>query len=135
MNHWIVAGVGFVWAALEFRLLPRRWRSTRDSGAKRSMAEAESILRSCPDPGVLPAWLAALRPPAYSHAAPTRNGLSERELTVLRLMRGTLSERDIGRELYLSHNTVHSHVRSIFRKLGVSSRQAAIDRARELNYL
>ena len=43
---------------------------------------------------------------------------------------GPLSERDIGRELYLSHNTVHSHTRSIYRKLGVSSRAEAILKAR-----
>ena len=53
----------------------------------------------------------------------------------MRMLTGTLSERDIGRELYLSQNTVHSHVRSIYRKLGVSSRSAALDRARELNHL
>jgi LuxR family maltose regulon positive regulatory protein len=56
--------------------------------------------------------------------------LSERERLVLRLLTGPLSERDIGRELYLSHNTVHSHTRSIYRKLGVSSRAEAIERAR-----
>ncbi len=36
------------------------------------------------------------------------------------MLTGRLSERDIGRELYLSHNTIHSHTRSIYRKLGVS---------------
>jgi LuxR family maltose regulon positive regulatory protein len=61
--------------------------------------------------------------------------LSERELVVLRMLSGPLSERDIGRELYLSHNTVHSHARSIFRKLGVSSRAAALARARTLGLL
>ena len=39
-----------------------------------------------------------------------------------------LSEREIGRELYLSFNTVHSHVKSIYRKLGVSSRAEAVAR-------
>ena len=48
--------------------------------------------------------------------------LSERELDVLRLLRGPLSESEIASELYVSHNTVHSHTRSIYRKLGVSSR-------------
>ena len=33
---------------------------------------------------------------------------------------GDLSERDIGQQLYASHNTIHSHLRSICRKLGVS---------------
>jgi ATP/maltotriose-dependent transcriptional regulator MalT len=57
-------------------------------------------------------------------------GLSERELVVLRMLRGPLSERDIGRELYLSHNTIHSHTRSIYRKLGASSRAEAVEKAR-----
>ena len=57
--------------------------------------------------------------------------LSQRELRVLRLLQGPLSERDIGRELYLSHNTIDSHTKSIFRKLGVSSRAEAVARASE----
>jgi LuxR family maltose regulon positive regulatory protein len=58
--------------------------------------------------------------------------LSDRELVVLRMLGGPLSERDIGRELYLSHNTVHSHARSIYRKLGATSRAQALQLAREL---
>jgi LuxR family maltose regulon positive regulatory protein len=61
--------------------------------------------------------------------------LSERELIVLRMLTGPLSERDIGRELYLSHNTVHSHTRSIYRKLGVSSRSEAIRKARSASLI
>jgi LuxR family transcriptional regulator, maltose regulon positive regulatory protein len=61
--------------------------------------------------------------------------LSDRELVVLRMLGGHLSEREIGRELYLSHNTVHSHTTSIFRKLGVSSRRRAVMRARELGLI
>ena len=61
--------------------------------------------------------------------------LTERELRVLRLLTSDLSERGIGRELYVSHNTVHSHVRSIYRKLGVSSRARALERTRELKLL
>ena len=58
--------------------------------------------------------------------------LSERELTVLRLLAGDLSQREIGAELYISLNTVKGHTRSIFRKLGVSSRADAVARGREL---
>ena len=47
----------------------------------------------------------------------------------MRLLSGGRSEREIGRELYLSFNTVHSHVKSVYRKLGVSSRAEAIARA------
>ena len=73
-----------------------------------------------------------------SPAADTSSGdekLTQRERRVLQLLTGDLSERDIGRELYVSHNTVHSHVRSIYRKLGVSSRAHALQRTRELRLL
>ena len=49
---------------------------------------------------------------------------------MLRLLSGGSSEREIGRELFLSFNTVHSHVKSIYRKLGVSSRADALAQAR-----
>ena len=68
-----------------------------------------------------------------ARSRPPRRGkeLSQRELGVLRLLQGPLSERDIGRELYLSHNTIHSHTRVDFRKLGASSRAEAVARASE----
>ena len=72
-----------------------------------------------------------------TNATTKRHGaLSERELVILRMLTGRLSERDIGRELYLSHNTIHSHTRSIYRKLGVSSRFEALEtRARPWPHL
>ena len=101
-----------------------------------AIAEARSILDSCPDPGILAERLAALdRPPQVRRVRSADQELTQRELRVLRLLHGDLSERDIGRELYVSHNTVHSHVRSIYRKLGVSSRAGALQRARELGLL
>ena len=55
----------------------------------------------------------------------------DRERTVLRLLGSGLSEREIGRELYLSFNTVHSHVKAIYRKLGVTSRADAVRRSQD----
>ncbi|MBV8988055.1 MAG: response regulator transcription factor, partial [Solirubrobacterales bacterium] len=54
---------------------------------------------------------------------------SEAELAVLRLLASDLSARQIGEELFLSANTVRSHTRSIYRKLGVNSRADAVARA------
>jgi LuxR family maltose regulon positive regulatory protein len=98
----------------------------RDRAAE-VLREAEEILAGCRDPGVLPARLADARR-AAGLARPSRTGseLTERERTVLRLLAGGLSEREIGRELFLSFNTVHTHVRSVYRKLGVSSRVEAV---------
>jgi len=61
--------------------------------------------------------------------------LTEREVTVLRLLQGTLSLREIGQELYLSPNTVKTHTQAAYRKLGVSTRQDAIARAQEIGVL
>ena len=101
-----------------------------------AIAEARSILGSCPDPGILAGRLAALgRPPQIR---PVRSGdqeLTQQELRVLKLLHGDLSQRDIGRELYVSHSTVHSHVRAIYRKLAVSTRADALDRGRQLGLL
>jgi LuxR family maltose regulon positive regulatory protein len=46
-----------------------------------------------------------------------------------------MPKRDIGGILFLSYNTIHSHTKSIYQKLRVSSRQAAVERARELGAL
>jgi ATP/maltotriose-dependent transcriptional regulator MalT len=61
--------------------------------------------------------------------------LTAREITVLRLLRGTLTRREMAQELCLSANTIKSHVRAVYRKLGVSSRRDAIQRGRELGIL
>jgi ATP/maltotriose-dependent transcriptional regulator MalT len=61
--------------------------------------------------------------------------LSERELAVLRLLGSKLSQREIAAELYVSFNTVKTHTRAIFRKLGAASRAEAVNRARELGLL
>jgi LuxR family maltose regulon positive regulatory protein len=61
--------------------------------------------------------------------------LSEREMEVLRLLSTHLTRPEIAQQLYLSENTVRSHVRNIYGKLDVHSRQAAIQRAEELGLL
>ena len=63
------------------------------------------------------------------------DGLTGRELAVLRLLPTELSLREIGRTLYVSHNTVKSHCRAIYRKLDAGSRGEAVERARELGLL
>jgi LuxR family transcriptional regulator, maltose regulon positive regulatory protein len=61
--------------------------------------------------------------------------LSERELDVLRLLASDLDGPDIARELTVSLSTMRTHTRSIFNKLGVSSRRAAVRRAEELRII
>lgn len=57
--------------------------------------------------------------------------LTERELDVLRMLQGSLSLHEIAVELYLSANTVKSHARAVYRKLGAHSRADAVRLARE----
>jgi len=57
--------------------------------------------------------------------------LSQRELQVLRLLESTLTGPEIARQLFVSRNTLRSHTKHIFTKLGVNSRPAAVDRAKE----
>jgi DNA-binding NarL/FixJ family response regulator len=56
--------------------------------------------------------------------------LTEREIDVLRMMQGSLSLHEISVELYLSANTVKSHARAAYRKLGAHSRADAVRLAR-----
>jgi ATP/maltotriose-dependent transcriptional regulator MalT len=58
--------------------------------------------------------------------------LTQQEQAVLRLLATGLSLREIGRELYVSLNTVKSHTRAIYRKLDVSNRDDAVHRGRQL---
>ena len=61
--------------------------------------------------------------------------LSQRERAVLRYLPTMLTFVEIGSELYISVNTTKSHVRSIYRKLGVVGRRDAVRRARQLHLL
>jgi LuxR family maltose regulon positive regulatory protein len=59
--------------------------------------------------------------------------LSERELEVLRLLRTDLNGPEIARELIVSLNTIRTHTKNIYSKLGVNDRRAAVRRAEELD--
>ena len=61
--------------------------------------------------------------------------LSKRELDVLRLLGTDLDGPDIARELVVSLNTVRTHTKNIYAKLGVNNRRAAVRRAEELDLL
>src|SRR5207244_624691 len=61
--------------------------------------------------------------------------LSPSELRVLRLLPTNLTRPDIARELYVSVNTVNTHIRNIYSKLGARDRSSAVQRARELRLL
>lgn len=74
----------------------------------------------------LTARAAAGTPPPYAEP------LTVRELEVLRALQGTATNGEIARRLYVSANTLRTHLKHINQKLGTSSRRAAVARAREL---
>lgn len=77
---------------------------------------------------------------ALSRVAPTRHAdpgaeLSDRELDVLRALAGSGSLRDVADGLRISHNTVKTHTRTLYAKLGVGSRRDAVRSGRERGLL
>ena len=74
----------------------------------------------------------ASRPPG---SLSLREPLTEAETRVLRLLATDLSKREIGAELYLSVNTIKTHVKHIYAKLDTHTRRQTVERARDLGLL
>lgn len=92
-------------------------------------ALAQGILLACPNGRANAAQPPPLgRPPVASAPAPAlrRTVLTERELQVLRGMSEGKSNAEIGRELFVSEDTVKTHARRLFRKLGARDRAHAV---------
>ena len=66
---------------------------------------------------------------ARSGAGPLRQGLSPREIEVLRLLVAGQTDREIGESLFISRRTAQGHVARVFDKLGVNTRTAAVTAA------
>lgn len=95
------------------------------------LADARGVMSGMPETGVLPRVLERVRaglgesPDAKAFGEPLTDGESK----VLGLLSTSLSEREIAAQLHLSHNTVRTYRRRLYRKLGVTSRQAAVTAA------
>jgi LuxR family maltose regulon positive regulatory protein len=127
------------WPVLDsmFRLAPVLDDLGERPAAVAILGEARQLLIACPD-GAEAQWARLhhlerrLVPPVPVVAV---EPLSEREVTVLRQLLGTLSLREIGRQLDVSQNTVKTHTRAIYRKLGVSTRRDAIVKGHDAGIL
>jgi LuxR family maltose regulon positive regulatory protein len=75
------------------------------------------------------------RPAEQARPVHTADELSNRELIVLRYMATSMSNQEIADALFLSVNTVKTHIKHVLRKLGATSRTEATQRAQELRYL
>jgi LuxR family maltose regulon positive regulatory protein len=126
-------------AALETALL-----SAQEGGFLMSVVrEGRSVwklLESLPARAMVADYVALLLDAADGLVPPSRalnqesliDPLSERELTVLRHLASRLDSTEIAGTLYLSVNTVRSHIKAVYRKLGVNTRTEAVNRGREL---
>ena len=100
-------------------------------GEERFSAALAAGLRYSPDEAMAEAERAVQWLSAMCHA-PLPGGLTEREVEVLRLVADGLSNSDIAVRLLVSPRTVHAHLRSIFDKLDVASRTAAVHEANQI---
>jgi len=106
-------------------------------GARAQLDEAKALLAQCASTGIIgdlvPQVTRALSS-SYRRGADWAE-LTDRELHVLRLLDEGLTQREIAQQLFLSFHTIHSHTKSVYTRLGVTSRHEAIERARELELL
>ena len=87
------------------------------------------------EPDLVSTDWAAVRPPASDGAPLIVERLSEREREVLQHLSGMLSTAEIATEMYISVNTVKTHLKSIYRKLAAAHRSEAVRRARLLELI
>lgn len=130
-------GDALPWFAVQTRMeLARAHLTLRDAeGAGADLDEAMEILGRHPHLGLLERQADALRDEIASTREVgdfTGSGLTAAELRLLPLLATHLSFREIGERLFVSRNTIKTQAISVYRKLGVSNRSAAIERAAEI---
>jgi LuxR family maltose regulon positive regulatory protein len=141
-----------LWAAVLLDLEGDRRGAVSAMGPVVDAAASEGVIRPFLDGGVPVQRLVRARyhdhptpflrrlvetaPPSHGRTyADLVEHLTERELEVLRYLPSRLSNAEIAAKVYVSLNTVKTHVKNIYRKLEVGDRGAAIERAEELGLL
>jgi LuxR family transcriptional regulator, maltose regulon positive regulatory protein len=127
------------WLAVQARLqLGSAYLQLADpAGARTVLREAEAIFRHRPDLGILSSRLndLAMKIGDAPNTVPGLSTLTSAELRLLPLLATHLSFPELGERLFVSRHTVKSQAISIYRKLGVSSRSDAVQRAADLGLL
>ena len=143
--NWAAAAAALLTASAVFRTSPPAAASREPgqtdeaengigTGPAALVREARGIVRHCPDPGpVVATWLAREQ---HAEAVRTRQEgliepLTDRELTILRLLPTPTPQRELASALFVAPTTLKTHLRAIYRKLGAESRGEAVIRARE----
>jgi LuxR family maltose regulon positive regulatory protein len=126
------------WYEAEVRIVIARALLLLDDvgSARARLAEAGRFLQRCPDAAVLRDWIqTGWKEADTANAVTGRWPLSPAELRLLHHLPTHLTFREIADELFVSANTVKTQARSIYRKLGVSSRAEAVQCARTAGLL
>ena len=113
---------------------------SRLAPAAADLKRARKMIEEFPDPGSLSALADDVEQELTAARATAGSGRlveepSPAELAVLRSLAGGLSRREIGARLYISLNTVKTHTRELYRKLGATSSADAVARAKALGLL
>jgi LuxR family maltose regulon positive regulatory protein len=137
---------GWGWATLQLlalaELAAAQWAVGERSDARLNLAKAREVAGTGEARPAAVRRLEALEA-RVGRAAVTsaRSGgaltgaLTDRELAILRALRGPLTAREIGAEMYLSVNTVKGYTKSLYRKLGVVTRADAVHRGHHLGLI
>ncbi len=113
----------------------RNARAGRHSEAGSALDAARSLASSIDAPGLMALVAVAASRLDSTRRAASPNELSRREREVLALLGSSLSKAEIAARLFVSVNTVKTHVRKIYGKLDVTSREEAVRVATELGLL
>jgi LuxR family maltose regulon positive regulatory protein len=130
-------GTRSAWLANAYLLYAAAFQTMGDEvGETRCLDLADAVLDRLPNPGTLRTRSERLRqtlPTTGRHVTEFGEELSSREIAVLRLAASGLTQREIADQLFISYNTVKTHLKSTYRKLGARTREEAVSRLAALD--
>jgi LuxR family maltose regulon positive regulatory protein len=137
---------GWGWATLQLlalaELAAAQWVVGDRSGARLNVAKAREVADTGEARPAAVRRLEGLEDRIGRDAVTTARAggalaeeLTDRELAILKALRGPLTAREIGAEMYLSINTVKGYTKSLYRKLDVVTRADAVRRGHELGLI
>jgi LuxR family maltose regulon positive regulatory protein len=137
LRHLVTWAVPFAAVELRLELTQVCLGLAEPAGARTLLGEIDQIFHYRPDLGTLHSEVEGLREQlsGIPMGAPTPSALTAAELRLLPYLQTHLMHKEIAQRLYVSTNTVKTQAGAIYRKLDVSSRADAVERARQLGLL